>query len=129
PQNTISRRSTGDFWTTASKLAPGINRAFLVEDSETMTTCMEGSMARGNWRKRNSGSLTRRSALKGLGGAGIAALATPGLALFARGAQAADSIVSWASAGQRWEFPQRGVYPLFQKKFPNIQVQLAAEPI
>jgi ABC-type glycerol-3-phosphate transport system substrate-binding protein len=94
-----------------------------------MTTCMEGSMARGNWRKSNSGSLTRRSALKGLGGAGIAALATPGLALFARGAQAADSIVSWASAGQRWEFPQRGVYPLFQKKFPNIQVQFAAEPI
>src|SRR5258708_25019681 len=42
---------------------------------------------------------------------------------------AATSIVSWASAGQRWEFPQRGVYPLFQKKFPDIKVQIVAEPI
>src|SRR5258708_17347827 len=42
---------------------------------------------------------------------------------------AATSIVSWASAGQRWEFPERGVYPLFQKKFPDIKVQIVAEPI
>src|SRR3989442_1007592 len=46
-------------------------------------------------------------------------------------AEAASSttIVSWAPAGQRWEFPQKGVYPLFQKKFPNINVEFTAEPI
>ncbi len=76
--------------------------------------------------KRNGGA-TRRTALKALGGA---ALATPSLALFGRGARAdTTKIVSWASAGQRWEFPQRGVYPLFQKRAPNIEVQITAEPI
>ena len=44
---------------------------------------------------------------------------------------AADSttIVSWAPAGQRWEFAQKGVYPLFEKKFPNVQLQFTADPI
>lgn len=37
--------------------------------------------------------------------------------------------MSWASAGQRWEFPQKGIYPLFQRKFPGIDVQIVAEPI
>ena len=68
--------------------------------------------------------ISRRAALGTIGGA----LAAPALGRYAR---AADNvtIVSWASAGQRWEFPQKGVYPLFQKKFPNIQVQVTAEPI
>jgi ABC-type glycerol-3-phosphate transport system substrate-binding protein len=71
--------------------------------------------------------LTRRAALQAFGGA---ALAAPALALRGREARAAGTtIVSWASAGQRWEFPQRGVYPLFQKKFPDIAVQVVAEPI
>ena len=39
------------------------------------------------------------------------------------------TLTSWASAGQRWEFPEKGVYPLFQKKFPGIAVQVVAEPI
>ena len=68
----------------------------------------------------------RRSILKGLGlavGSGALGLAAPSV----RAAPA--TVVSWASAGQRWEFPQRGVYPLFQKKFPDIKVQIVAEPI
>jgi ABC-type glycerol-3-phosphate transport system substrate-binding protein len=78
-------------------------------------------------RKSGGGSpVPRRSILKGLGlavGSGALGLAAPAV----RAAPA--SIVSWASAGQRWEFPQRGVYPLFQKKFPDIKVQIVAEPI
>jgi ABC-type glycerol-3-phosphate transport system substrate-binding protein len=78
-------------------------------------------------RKGGGGSpVPRRSILKGLGlavGSGALGLAAPAV----RAAPA--SIVSWASAGQRWEFPQRGVYPLFQKKFPDIKVQIVAEPI
>ena len=73
----------------------------------------------------------RRAALKAFGGAALTALATPALLLSGRPARAAETInlVSWASAGQRWEFPQLGVYPLFQRKFPNIIVQVTAEPI
>jgi len=68
-------------------------------------------------RKSGGGSpVPRRSILKGLGlavGSGALGLAAPSV----RAAPA--TVVSWASAGQRWEFPQRGVYPLFQKKFPG----------
>jgi ABC-type glycerol-3-phosphate transport system substrate-binding protein len=79
----------------------------------------------------NSNSLNRRRLLKGIAGAGGVVVAGPGLlGLGARSAHAeATTIVSWASAGQRWEFPQKGVYPLFQKKFPDITVQFTAEPI
>lgn len=78
--------------------------------------------------KQPPAGTSRRSVLKGLGTAGVA-LAAPSV-IGLRGALAADTnIVSWASAGQRWEFPQRGVYPLFQKKFPDIKVQIVAEPI
>src|SRR6266852_8058153 len=75
---------------------------------------------------------TRRTALKTLGGAGLAAIAAPSvLGLASRAAHGANptTVVSLASAGQRWEFPQKGVYPLFQKKFPDIKVQIVAEPI
>ena len=72
--------------------------------------------------------LSRRSALKGLGAGGLGALASAGLPRYAS-AQATTTIVSWASAGQRWEFPEKGVLPLFKKKFPNIDVQIFAEPI
>ncbi len=90
------------------------------------------------WAKRGSVPLTaagapilRRSTLQAAGAAGLmAAVATTGLSGRSRQAQAATTtIVSWASAGQRWEFPQKGVYPLFQRKFPGIDVQIVAEPI
>ncbi len=72
---------------------------------------------------------SRRSLLKAAGGAATVALTTP---TFLRStAMAADTttIVSWASAGQRWELTQKGIYPMFQKKFPDIQLQVTAEPI
>jgi trehalose/maltose transport system substrate-binding protein len=79
--------------------------------------------------------VTRREALRAAGRGGFAALAAVNVRWLAGGwlppAEGAQStkIVSWAPAGQRWEFPQKGVYPLFQKKFPNINVELVAEPI
>lgn len=66
----------------------------------------------------------RRAALRTAGGATLAALARPFVAR-----AAGVTLTSWASAGQRWEFPQKGVYPLFKKKFPNIDVEVVAEPI
>ncbi len=69
-------------------------------------------------------SLHRRSVLRAASGAAVAALARP---VVARAAEV--TLVSWASAGQRWEFPEKGVYPLFKKNFPNIDVQIVAEPI
>lgn len=71
-------------------------------------------------------SLTRRRAL-GLAG-GAAALGASS-AWWPRRANAATSIVSYSPSGQRWEFPQRAVYPLFQAVQPEIEVQFAAEPI
>ena len=74
---------------------------------------------------RTERRLSRRSALELLGSASVAGLAG------ARAARAAEAttIVSWASAGQRWEFAQKGVYPLFRKKFPNIAVRFTADPL
>lgn len=66
----------------------------------------------------------RRSVPRTGSGATIAALARP---IVGRAAEV--TLVSWASAGQRWEFPERDVYPLFKKKFPNVDVQIVAEPI
>ncbi len=72
--------------------------------------------------------ITRRSALRAAGAAGLAG--TLGRSSLIRPASAAPStVVSWASAGQRWEYPEKGVYPLFQKKFPDIKVEIVAEPI
>jgi len=68
-------------------------------------------------RKSGGGSpVPRRSILKGLGlavGSGALGLAAP--AVWA----ARHRSFPWASAGQRWEFPQRGVYRSFQKKSPT----------
>jgi ABC-type glycerol-3-phosphate transport system substrate-binding protein len=69
---------------------------------------------------------TRRTVLKATGAAGLGAFALAAPAVRAAGP---TTVVSWASAGQRWEFPQKGVYPLFQEKFPDIKVQVVAEPI
>ncbi len=89
----------------------------------------EGSGSRGP--RSIIGGIDRRTFVKRVAGAGAAALAGPGLLRSTIGAAEAapTTIVSWASAGQRWEFPQRGVLPLFNKKFPDIKVQITAEPI
>ena len=73
--------------------------------------------------------LSRRSALKRLGGGGLGALAASAGLPASASAQSTKTIVSWDPAGQRWEFPQKGVLPLFKMKFPNIDVQIFAEPV
>jgi ABC-type glycerol-3-phosphate transport system substrate-binding protein len=80
--------------------------------------------------------VSRRDALRSVACTGFGALALIGARRLLWGqldrAEAATpptTIVSWAPAGQRWEFPQRGVLPLFQKKFPSIHVEIVAEPI
>lgn len=85
---------------------------------------------------RSSWSFSRRRFLRGVLGAGagvgMAAVLGPRWVIAApagRVSRQEVTITSWAPAGQRWEFPQRGVYPLFQKKFPNIKVEFVAEPI
>src|SRR5215472_5895164 len=42
--------------------------------------------------------------------------------------EASGTVTVFTSAGQRWELPERGVLPLFQKKFPNIKVNLRPIP-
>jgi ABC-type glycerol-3-phosphate transport system substrate-binding protein len=79
--------------------------------------------------------VSRREALRAFSRIGFGALAAANLRRLPSGwsstAEAAQSttIVSWASAGQRWEWPQKGILPLFEKKFPNIKVEITAEPI
>jgi len=82
--------------------------------------------------------LSRRSLLSAgaAGGLGLWLLADGGAALAAASrksaaaaAAAATGTVSvYTSAGQRWELPQRAVLPLFQKKFPDIKVNLRPLP-
>jgi ABC-type glycerol-3-phosphate transport system substrate-binding protein len=79
--------------------------------------------------------VTRREALRAAGRGGLAALASAHLGrvspdwLAPAEAAGAATIVSWSPAGERWEFAEKGVYPLFQKKFPDIKVEFEAEPI
>ena len=37
-------------------------------------------------------------------------------------------VTMFVSAGQRWELPARGVLPLFNERFPNIEVDIQAGP-
>lgn len=37
-------------------------------------------------------------------------------------------VTMFVSAGQRWELPSRGVLPLFNERFPNIEVDIQAGP-
>ena len=94
---------------------------------------------RGLLRERNrllreaaAGRLSRRQILQrgaALGLAG-ASLATAVKAPYRAAAQTpSGNLVSWAPSGQRWELPQKGVYPLFQEKFPDVTIEWIAEPI
>jgi multiple sugar transport system substrate-binding protein len=46
-----------------------------------------------------------------------------------RSKAAQTTIKLWAASGQRWEFANRGVVPLFQKTHPDIAVDITATPI
>jgi multiple sugar transport system substrate-binding protein len=79
------------------------------------------------------GRLTRRQVLQRGAALGVTATALGSLLGDARRAAAqtptpSGNLVSWAPAGQRWELPQRAVYPLFQEKFPGITIEWIAEP-
>ena len=39
------------------------------------------------------------------------------------------TLVDWEEAGERWELPKRGVYPIWQMIHPNVMVEIQATPI
>jgi ABC-type glycerol-3-phosphate transport system substrate-binding protein len=79
-----------------------------------------------------AGRLSRRQIVQGGAALGLSAAGLSGLLGDVRraGAQGpSGNLLSWAPSGQRWELPQRAVYPLFQEKFPDITIEWVAEPI
>jgi multiple sugar transport system substrate-binding protein len=69
--------------------------------------------------------LDRRRLLKTIGAGAVAFAASPIL-----GARAASTTLKvWAASGQRWEYANRGVAPLFQKAHADIAVEISATPI
>jgi ABC-type glycerol-3-phosphate transport system substrate-binding protein len=81
-----------------------------------------------------AGRLDRRQVLKrgtalGLSAAGISRMLGDARRVAAQTPTPSGNLVSWAPSGQRWELPQRAVYPLFQEKFPDISIEWVAEPI
>ena len=71
--------------------------------------------------------LTRRRLLELGAGSAVGSLAGLNFGR-ARAAGAAGEVSVYCSAGQRWELPQRGVLPLFEKAFPDIKINLRAMP-
>src|SRR5215204_1834277 len=88
-------------------------------------------------REALAGRLSRRQILQrgaavGLSATGLSSLLGDARRAAAQTPAATDlsgNLVSWAPSGQRWELPQRAVYPLFQEKFPDISIEWVAEPI
>jgi ABC-type glycerol-3-phosphate transport system substrate-binding protein len=81
-----------------------------------------------------AGRLSRRQILQrgaalGVSAAGLSSLLGDARRASAQTPAATGNVVSWTPSGQRWELPQRAVYPLFQEKFPDITVEWVAEPI
>ncbi len=81
-----------------------------------------------------AGRLTRRQAVQrgaalGLSAAGLSRMLGDARRAAAQTPTPSGNLVSWAPSGQRWELPQRAVYPLFQEKFPDISIEWVAEPI
>jgi multiple sugar transport system substrate-binding protein len=70
-----------------------------------------------------SGMPSRRSVLQGLGaGAATMAAFRPALA-------AETELKAWVASGQRWEFANRGVAPLFEAANPDVSVKITSTPI
>ncbi len=87
--------------------------------------------------RRMKMAITRRQMLQLT--AATAAVAASGIGL--RGARAdtqgpgwytddkiSGKVTMFVSAGQRWELPARGVLPLFNERFPNIEVDIQPGP-
>jgi ABC-type glycerol-3-phosphate transport system substrate-binding protein len=82
-------------------------------------------MAVETWEILRHTALTRRRLLER--GAALGLGATLGFAA-RRAAGATGEVSVYCSAGQRWELPQRGVLPLFEKAHPDIKVRLRPLP-
>jgi ABC-type glycerol-3-phosphate transport system substrate-binding protein len=81
-----------------------------------------------------AGRLSRRQVLQrgtalGLSAAALSSMLGDAHRAAAQTPTLSGNLVSWAPSGQRWELPQRAVYPLFQEKFPDISIEWVAEPI
>jgi multiple sugar transport system substrate-binding protein len=68
---------------------------------------------------------SRRRFLQGLAAGAFAVTGLPTIRAYA----AQTTLKVWAASGQRWEFANRGVAPLFEKAHPNVAVEIAATPI
>src|SRR4029079_12909666 len=79
-----------------------------------------------------AGRLSRRQVIQRGAALGLSAAALSNMLRGVRRAAAqtpSGHLVSWAPSGQRWELPQKAVYPLFQEKFPDISIEWVTEPI
>lgn len=70
--------------------------------------------------------LSRRKFLKTLGAAALVYAAQDRMAGHAA---AAATLKVWAASGQRWEFANRGIAPLFEKRHPDVKVLVSGTPI
>jgi multiple sugar transport system substrate-binding protein len=77
----------------------------------------------------NRRQIVQRGAALGVSAAGLSRLLGDSGRVAAQTPTPSGNLVSWAPSGQRWELPQRAVYPLFQEKFPDISIEWIAEPI
>ena len=74
--------------------------------------------------------ITRRRLLQMTAGAGAGILLSK-LGVISEAIAASEgsgTVTVFTSAGQRWELPERGVLPVFQKKYPNITINLRPIP-
>jgi ABC-type glycerol-3-phosphate transport system substrate-binding protein len=64
-----------------------------------------------------------------LGSIGAAALVYAGKRLPRAEASQSATLRVWAASGQRWEFANRGIAPLFEKAHPGVKVEVTGTPI
>src|SRR5215212_2979352 len=77
----------------------------------------------------NRRQIVQRGAALGVSAAGLSRLLGDSGRVAAQTPTPSGNLVSWAPSGQRWELPQKAVYPLFREKFPETSIEWVAEPI
>src|SRR5205807_6667333 len=70
--------------------------------------------------------ISRRRFLKTLGAGALVYAAQDALAA---GAASPATLKVWAASGQRWEFANRGIAPLFEQAHPGVKVEVSGTPI
>jgi multiple sugar transport system substrate-binding protein len=78
-----------------------------------------------NESKNRHWQIDRRRFLRTIGIGAAALAAAPAL----RARAAGTTLKVWAASGQRWEFANRAVAPLFEKAHPDYAVDISATPI